>query len=245
MADNITILDSTGTSKAWATSEGSDSQHRQHVVPTDDDGTKVIGTTADAAVTTDTTGTVIGFLRGLVTWFTRLAKLDGATFTRGSSYVWPGLAGIYESTVSTLTAGKVALARLTSRGAVVTAGDRFNVTVYDAMPGDASAYHITLGAVGASGSKAARIFVTNTTDVAVAVTILLYSTWSASAVYSESIAAGAYRMIGPGAASATGGSASYKQCDALGYLSHGAGVIYQAATPPTTGTLKIVAMVEV
>ena len=128
MADNITVLDSTGTSKNWATSEGSDSQHRQHVVPTDDDGTKVIGTTADAAKTTDTTGTVIGFLRGIVAWFARLGSLDGAAFTAGSSYVWPGLAGVYQSTVGTLTAGQRGLARLTERRAVVTAGDTITAT---------------------------------------------------------------------------------------------------------------------
>lgn len=50
---------------------------------------------------------------------TAIPYADGATFTRGSSKLLAGLAGIYESTVSTLTAGKVALARLTSRGAVV------------------------------------------------------------------------------------------------------------------------------
>ncbi len=126
MADNITVLDSTGTSKNWATSEGSDSQHRQHVVPTDADGTAVIGTTADAAKTTDTTGTVIGFLRGIVSWFARLGGLDGAAFTAGSSYVWPGLAGVYQSTVGTLMAGQSGLARLTSRRAVVTAGDNIS-----------------------------------------------------------------------------------------------------------------------
>lgn len=53
---------------------------------------------------------------------------DGATFTRSSSKLLAGLAGIYESAVSTLTAGKVALARLTSRGAVVTAGDVITAT---------------------------------------------------------------------------------------------------------------------
>ncbi len=131
MADNITVLDSTGTSKNWATSEGSDSQHRQHVVPTDANGTAVIGTTSDAAVVTDTTGTVIGFLRGIVTWFARLGALDGAAFTAGSSYVWPGLAGVYQSTVGVLTAGQRGLARLTSRRAVVTAGDSLTVGMHN------------------------------------------------------------------------------------------------------------------
>lgn len=57
----------------------------------------------------------------------RAGYADNATFTRGTSRLLAGLAGIYESTVSTLTAGRVALARLTSRGAVVTAADtRFN-----------------------------------------------------------------------------------------------------------------------
>jgi hypothetical protein len=94
------------------------------------------GLTTDAAITTDTNGTRSGYLRGLVAWFARLGALDGATFTRGSSYVWPGLAGIYESTVSTLTAGKVALARLTSRGAVVTAGDTKVIAITTASPDD-------------------------------------------------------------------------------------------------------------
>ncbi len=81
------------------------------------------GLAADAAVTTDATGTRSAYLRGIVTWFARLGALDGAAFTAGSSYVWPGLAGVYQSTVSLLTAGKTGLARLTERRAVVVAGD--------------------------------------------------------------------------------------------------------------------------
>lgn len=57
----------------------------------------------------------------------RAGYADNDTFTRGSSRLIAGLAGIYESTVSALTAGKVALARLTSRGAVVTAGDQVSL----------------------------------------------------------------------------------------------------------------------
>lgn len=82
-----------------------------------------IGATGDAAITTDTTGTVSGKLRGIVAWFARLGGVDGSAFTSGSSYVWAGLGGVYQSTVTTLAAEKTGLARLTSRRAVVTAGD--------------------------------------------------------------------------------------------------------------------------
>ena len=102
-------------------------------VSSSDAGTS-IGTTSDSAVTTDTTGTVIGFLRGIVAWFARLGSLDGAAFTAGSSYVWPGLAGSYQSTVSVLTAGQRGLARLTARRAVVTAGDRFALSLTSGTP---------------------------------------------------------------------------------------------------------------
>lgn len=81
------------------------------------------GLAADAAVTTDATGTRSAYLRGIVAWFARLGALDGAAFTAGSSYVWPGLAGVYQSTVDVLTAGQRGLARLTSRRAVLVAGD--------------------------------------------------------------------------------------------------------------------------
>jgi len=59
---------------------------------------------------------------------------DGATFTRGSSKLLAGLAGIYESTVTALTAGKVALARLTARGAVVVAQDWRHISITPGTP---------------------------------------------------------------------------------------------------------------
>jgi hypothetical protein len=55
MADNITILDGAAISKNWATTEGSDSQHRQHVVPTDGDGNSVYPPSIPAAGPTMTT----------------------------------------------------------------------------------------------------------------------------------------------------------------------------------------------
>lgn len=63
MADNITILDGAAASTNWATTEGSDSQHRQHVVPTDGDGAAAAH--ADAAAFTRGSDGVLSGLAGL------------------------------------------------------------------------------------------------------------------------------------------------------------------------------------
>lgn len=64
----------------------------------------------------------------------RAGYADNATFTRGTSRLVAGLAGIYESTVTALTAGKVALARLTSRGAQVVSSDTLSLGLTVATP---------------------------------------------------------------------------------------------------------------
>lgn len=49
----------------------------------DSAGGDVVGTTTSAAVTTDTNGTIMGFLRGLVTWLARLGKAEDAAHVTG------------------------------------------------------------------------------------------------------------------------------------------------------------------
>lgn len=57
----------------------------------DSAGGDVVGTTTSAAVTTDTNGTIMGFLRGLVTWLARLGKAEDTAHNTGD-YGIPALA---------------------------------------------------------------------------------------------------------------------------------------------------------
>ena len=139
-------------------------------VSSSDAGTS-IGTTSDAAVVTDTTGTVIGFLRGIVAWFARLGSLDGAAFTAGSSYVWPGLAGVYQSTVGVLTAGQRGLARLTERRAMVTAPDVTISNVEETYASEVDQIGLTVAWLHGASNCTVRI--KNSLDVALDVTMVI------------------------------------------------------------------------
>lgn len=272
MADNITILDSTGTSKAWGTSEGTDSQHRQHVVVTDANGKSAVKledaahASGDAgimalAVRQDTLAALAGTTgdytplttdsMGALNVATRGGYADGATFTRGSSRLLAGLAGIYESTVSTLTAGKVALARLTSRGAVVTAGDFQALTLANAEAiTDTSVHDYTIRSVLSAsiggpqiGMYKWRFSFRNTHDQAANISIYATTATGQSIIlYTESAvlsATSGNMIIGPGAVG-TGGATTYKQISALAE----AGwwdlfVRVQFSTAPTTGAVTV------
>lgn len=220
-------------------------------VSSSDAGTS-IGTTSDAAVVTDTTGTVIGFLRGIVAWVARLGSLDGAAFTAGSSYVWPGLAGVYQSTVGTLTAGQQGLARLTARRAVVTASDPAIASIFSSGGGATNlcgyavsvdgnirdtATHTWTAGIIAPGRKWLRAY--NSTDQVI--NIAIYATATATtnnAIYVESIPAGTVWLIAPWAAG-TGGTTT-KVVPALDYPSSNFQIECRATgSAPTTGTMII------
>lgn len=176
------------------------------------------------------------------------AYADGATFTRASSKLLAGLGGIYESTVSTLTAGKVALARLTSRGAVVTAADIMTTVLYN----DGGTSGASDGAMRSTSpvsfdtaatmeqARQRSIFIENTLDQAVTLILWNVQTGGYASVINFSIPAGARRVIT--AKSVDGGaSASTLQASALDTL-WGSDSYWQAtpAGTPTTGKFLMI-----
>ncbi len=217
------------------------------------------GLAADAAVTTDATGTRSAYLRGIVAWFARLGSLDGAAFTAGSSYVWPGLAGVYQSTVGVLTAGKTGLARLTARRAVVTTGGDpsyvafsstttaddlgFALTAADFDIRNTSPHYYNVG-VGSKGDTSVSLFIKSTLDATL--NIVIYGKFASGSVnrtlYTESAiipaTTGEVQFV-PYTAATNAGTTVVVPAFAGNPIPQNLYVVLVAGSSPTTGTVTI------
>lgn len=260
MADNIDIT--SGSGKTVATDEVSGTHYQRVKIGYGADGSytdtdtsnrfpvastsTAEGATSDAAVVTDTTGTVSGKLRGLVKWaFERMpaslgqkakaasfpvvlaSDMDGlitdnATFTASATKFIGGLIGVFQATVTSATAGKISIARISQRRAVVTSGDSVRETAYNSAPTAGTSVYVQPSSN--YGAREYGFYVQNSTGLSVTVKIAMIYGTGATVVYSETIANGQIRTLAP-AAAGLGADARYIPVQALGFPVFGAPVL--------------------